>query len=94
MRANQGHGGGGDDVSEELSEAELAEKRRYVASRAARDHWSASELAHVDDMARWLATLDAANERCAAAEARVRELEEFRKVLEDWASTFATDPES
>ena len=45
-------------MSEELSEAELAEKRRYVASRAARDHWSASELDHVDDMARWLATLD------------------------------------
>ncbi len=44
--------------AEPFTKEELAEKRRYVESRSARDHWGAAELAHVDDMARWLATYD------------------------------------
>jgi hypothetical protein len=86
---------GGDDVSEELSEGELTEIRERVAMTC-KTHPEGCHRQAVDSLniRRLLATLDAANVRCAAAEARVRELEEFRKVLEDWASTFATDPES
>ena len=51
-------------MSEPLTDAwtpaEMAEKRRYVESRAARDHWGAAELDCVDQMARWLNTIDAA----------------------------------
>ncbi len=37
---------------------ELDDKRRYVESRSERGHWGAAELAHIDGMARWLATVD------------------------------------
>jgi predicted DNA-binding protein len=45
--------------TEPLSDEELAEKRRYVESRSARDHWGASELELIDRDAVWLATIDA-----------------------------------
>jgi hypothetical protein len=49
---------------------EIAEKRRYVASRVARDHWGAGELGYVDHEARWLATIDQIIEQRDAAEER------------------------
>lgn len=45
--------------------AELADKRQYIASRAARDHWGAVELDHVDHEAKWLATVDQLREELA-----------------------------
>lgn len=40
------------------SDTELAVTRRYVASRATRDHWHASEIELTDRQGRWLATVD------------------------------------
>ena len=46
------------EIPEPFTLSDLQEKRRYVESRSAREHWGAAELAHVDEMARWIATVD------------------------------------
>jgi hypothetical protein len=63
-------------AAEPFDSAALVEKRRYVASRnAARDHWGAAELAHIDHEARWLATIEANELALGEALGRIEALE-------------------
>jgi hypothetical protein len=94
---------GGDDVSEELSEAEVADLKEEAFARP-QVVWPG------ETVRRLLATLDRANERCAAAEAIVELADEFLTALNVLgadaegaenrladaieARLYATDPES
>lgn len=68
-----------------FTDDELAEKRRYVESRSARDHWGAAELDHVDEMAKWLATVDAKQNKAEFYGAVIEQLRvNFASVVDLW----------